>query len=71
MILPRFLTALIGVPMLLLAIWWGQLPFLILIFGVAVLALYEYFTLADESGWPVSKRTGLACGAAQYACGPA
>ena len=63
MLLPRFLTALFGVPLLLAAIWWGQIPFLILLFGISMLSLYEYYTLAEESNWPVSKKTGLLCGA--------
>jgi len=63
MLLPRFLTALIGVPLFLWAIWWGQIPFFILFFGVTMLALYEYYTLAEESAWPVSKNLGLFCGA--------
>lgn len=62
MLLPRFLTALIGVPLLLLSIWWGQIPFLILTFGVSMLALYEYYTLMEEARWPVSKWQGLLSG---------
>ena len=42
MLLPRFLTALIGAPLLLLAIWWGQLPYLILVGGIILIALYEF-----------------------------
>ena len=63
MLLPRFITALIGVPLLLAAIWWGQIPFVVLLFGICMLSLHEYYTLAEESSWPVSKRTGLLCGA--------
>jgi phosphatidate cytidylyltransferase len=37
---------------------------LILLFGICMLSLYEYYTLAEEAGWPVSKKTGLLCGAA-------
>ena len=62
MLLPRFLTALVGVPLLILAIWWGQIPFFVLIFGVIMISLYEYFSLAEEAGWPVSKKMGILCG---------
>lgn len=62
MLLPRFLTALIGVPLLVLAVWWGQIPFFILILGIILIALHEYYTLAEEANWPVSKKSGLLCG---------
>ena len=64
MLLPRFLTALVGAPLLLGAIWWGQIPFFILFFGVIMFSLYEFYALADDAGWPVFKKTGLFCGAA-------
>lgn len=64
MLLPRFLTAVIGVPLVVLSIWWGQLPFFILFFGISLLALYEFFSLAEEAGWPVMKKLGLTLGAA-------
>ncbi len=63
MLLPRFLTALIGVPLILTAIWFGQIPFFCILFGVMMLSLYEYYTLAEESVWPVGKPLGLFCGA--------
>ncbi len=63
MLLPRFLTAVIGMPLLILAIWWGQIPYLTLFFGISLLALYEYFCLAEEAGWPVFKTLGLILGA--------
>ena len=62
MLLPRFLTTVVGVPILLLSIWWGQLPFFILILGVAMLGLHEFYSLAEEASWPVSKKMGLATG---------
>lgn len=63
MLLPRFLTSLIGVPILLLSIWWGQIPFFILMAGVILLGLEEFYGLAESASWPVSKRTGIAAGA--------
>lgn len=62
MLLPRFLTTLVGVPILLLSIWWGQLPFFLLMTGVILLGLHEFYTLAESASWPVSKRLGLAAG---------
>jgi CDP-diglyceride synthetase len=68
MLLPRFITALIGAPVLLLSIWWGQVPYFILIVGVAALALQEYFALAQEANWPVSPKMGMICGVALVLC---
>lgn len=62
MLLPRFLTALIGVPLLVGAIWWGQLAFFVLLFGIAILALHEFLTLAEGAAWPVNKKAGLLLG---------
>lgn len=62
MLLPRFLTALIGIPLLVGAIWWGQLAFFFMLFGIAMLALYEFLTLAQNANWPVSKKSGLFLG---------
>ncbi len=63
MLLPRFLTTLVGVPLLILTIWWGQIPFLIFVFGIVLLALYEYYNLAELGNIPVFKSLGLFCGA--------
>src|SRR5581483_4951364 len=68
MLLPRFLTALVGAPILLLSIWWGQIPFFILVFGITLLALHEYYNLAHEANWPVSPRMGMICGAILLFC---
>ena len=62
MLLPRFLTALIGIPLLLISIWWGQIPFLILTFGIILLSLYEYYSLLEEAGLPVFGKVGILCG---------
>lgn len=62
MLLPRFITALVGVPLVILALWWGQIPFFVLFLGITLLALYEYLSLADEAGWPVFKLSGLVLG---------
>jgi phosphatidate cytidylyltransferase len=48
MLLPRLITAVIGIPLILLAIYWGSVPFFILILGVTFLSLREYYILARE-----------------------
>ncbi|OGR82927.1 MAG: hypothetical protein A2901_03805 [Elusimicrobia bacterium RIFCSPLOWO2_01_FULL_54_10] len=62
MLLPRFLTAVVGVPLVILALWWGQIPFFALFLGITLLALYEYITLAEEAGWPIYKKSGMILG---------
>lgn len=42
MLLPRLLSAVVGIPLLLFFIHLGSLPFLAFVAGTAVLALYEY-----------------------------
>ncbi len=62
MLLPRFLTAVFGLPLILFTIWWGQIPFLVMVFGIVLLALYEYYNLAECASLPVFKSVGLVCG---------
>lgn len=45
MLLPRLITAIIGIPLVLLSVYWGGIPFFVMMFGVAFLALREYFVL--------------------------
>lgn len=63
MLLPRFLTALVGIPLLIVAIWWGQIPFTILMFGIIMMALWEYYALLEDAAWPIFRKMGLLCGA--------
>lgn len=55
MLLPRVLTALVGVPLLLFLIHWGGLSFSILVTGIALLCLYEYGVLLTLGRKPVSR----------------
>ena len=45
MLLPRLITSIIGIPLVVLAVYWGNIPFFIMMFGVVFLALWEYFVL--------------------------
>jgi phosphatidate cytidylyltransferase len=62
MLLPRFLTALVGLPLLMGAIYFGSLPFFFLILGITFLALREFYFLAEENGYPVSQWLGTGFG---------
>lgn len=53
MLLPRFITALVGIPLVLTLIYFGSIPYLLFVVGVALLALREFFKLLEQGGYPV------------------
>jgi phosphatidate cytidylyltransferase len=63
MLLPRFLTALVGVPLLLGAIWFGSLPYFFIVLGIVLLGLREFYFLAEQSGYPCYRGLGVLGGA--------
>lgn len=62
MILPRLLTAIIGIPVILLAIYFGGVPFFILILIVVLFSLQEYFFIIDKTHYSVQKTNGYIFG---------
>jgi phosphatidate cytidylyltransferase len=62
MILPRIITAIIGIPLVILAIWWGAIPFFILMAGVTFLAVREFFKLASHGKYDSYPIVGTICG---------
>ncbi|MBI5210913.1 MAG: phosphatidate cytidylyltransferase [Elusimicrobia bacterium] len=50
MLLPRILTAVVGIPLLLFLIHWGGLAFSVFVAGVAALSLHEYGVLMGLAG---------------------
>jgi len=53
MLLPRVLTAVIGIPIVALLIHLGSLPYAAFVFTIIALSLYEYSLLMKMSGKPV------------------
>ncbi|MCK9582073.1 MAG: phosphatidate cytidylyltransferase [Endomicrobiales bacterium] len=51
MLLPRLITALIGIPLVLICIKFGGIAFLLLMLFVVVFALTEYFLLVKQAGY--------------------
>jgi len=51
MILPRLLTAIIGIPVILLSIYFGNIPYFILVLLVVCFSLQEYFFLLVKGGY--------------------
>jgi phosphatidate cytidylyltransferase len=62
MLFPRILTAVVGLPLLIAAIYFGSLPFLFLILAIVFLGLREFYFMAEETGYPVYRWIGTASG---------
>jgi phosphatidate cytidylyltransferase len=52
MVLPRVLTAVLMVPIVLLAAWYGSIPFFLFVLGICLIGVWEYCLIADEGGYP-------------------
>ena len=52
MVLPRVLTSLLLVPLVLAVAWYGSVPFFLFAVGVSVLAAWEYGVITEEGGFP-------------------
>lgn len=68
MLLPRVLTALVGIPLLLYLIHAGGLAFSVFITGIAALCCYEYALMLRMGGRPVHFILTVLLGAALAAC---
>jgi len=55
MLLPRILTAIVGIPFFLYMIHLGAMPFRVLVLGITLLALYEYALILWTGGRRVSR----------------
>lgn len=68
MLLPRVLTAIVGIPLLLYLIHAGGIAFSVFIVGVAALCCYEYALVLRLGGRPVQFLPTVFVGAALAAC---
>ncbi|MHB2025697.1 MAG: phosphatidate cytidylyltransferase [Elusimicrobiota bacterium] len=68
MFLPRLLTALIGIPVLLFLIYWGGMAYGVFILGVSILCLYEYGIILTLARRPVRPILAIAGGAVISIC---
>jgi len=62
MLLPRILTAAVGIPLVLWLIRLGSLPFLVFVLSITILCLYEYGMVLQVSRRPVDRWIVLAGG---------
>jgi phosphatidate cytidylyltransferase len=63
MLLPRILTAIVGSALLIAAIYFGSLPFLFVILGVVMIGVREFYTLAQDTGYPCYPGIGVVASA--------
>ncbi len=63
MLLPRFLTSLIGSVILLGSIFMGGLPFLFVVLAIVLIGVREFYSLAEETGYPCYPWMGLVASA--------
>lgn len=64
MLLPRVLTAVIGIPAIVLLVHIGAFPYAAFVFTIIALCLYEYYLLMKMGGKPVQGPTLFAVGLA-------
>ena len=62
MLLPRLITALIGIPLILLCIKFGGIAFLLLMLLVVIFGLTEYFLLVKQAGYASQPVVGTIAG---------
>lgn len=62
MLLPRILTAVVGAPLILLSIYWGGIPFFVLMSGVVLFSLREFFLLTTKASYKPHTVIGMICG---------
>ena len=62
MLLPRIITAIVGIPLVILAIFWGGIPLFVLMAGVTFLALREYFAIAQFARYDLYPWAGTIAG---------
>ncbi len=68
MLLPRVLTAIVGVPMMLFLIHWGGLPFTFFVVGIVALSLHEYGLILHLGGRPIQRFNTVLAGTVLALC---
>jgi phosphatidate cytidylyltransferase len=62
MLLPRLITAIIGIPVVIICIYWGGIPFFLLALTVVFFMLKEYFVLLQKGQYNSQPLIGTICG---------
>ncbi len=62
MILPRILTAVIGIPLVILSVYWGGVPYFILVSGILLFSLREFFLISKKASYNPHTVLGIILG---------
>ncbi|MFH1378673.1 MAG: phosphatidate cytidylyltransferase [bacterium] len=68
MLLPRLITILVGLPLLVMCIHWGGIPFVLLIAGIILLGLREFYRMAIQGGYDAQSFLGTLAGVLILGC---
>ncbi|MBI4376395.1 MAG: phosphatidate cytidylyltransferase [Elusimicrobia bacterium] len=68
MLLPRVLTALVGLPLILFLIYWGGFTFSLFVACIAALSLYEYGIILSLGHKPTQRLSTVVVGSALALC---
>ena len=52
MVLPRVITAVVLMPLVLAVVWFGSIPYFLFVTAVCLLSVWEYSNMAEEGGYP-------------------
>jgi phosphatidate cytidylyltransferase len=55
MVLPRILTSVFFVPIVLAVAWYGSIPFFLFVLGVCLMCAWEYTMISEQGGYPNQK----------------
>jgi CDP-diglyceride synthetase len=59
-VLPRIITAVLLVPIIVPIIWVGSFPFFLFVMAIALLSFWEYSNMAESGGYPNQLVMGMA-----------
>ena len=59
MVLPRVLTSVLLVPLVVAVVWFGSIPFFLFVTAVCLLSVWEYLVMAEDGGYPNQLIMGL------------
>jgi len=62
MLAARLMTGVLGGLFLLAVLYWGGLPFFLVFLGISLIGLREFYTLAEQSGYPTLRFFGIVGG---------
>ncbi|MBN1823623.1 MAG: phosphatidate cytidylyltransferase [Endomicrobiales bacterium] len=62
MIFPRLITAILGIPLIIFTVFWGGIPFFVIMSGIVFMSLREYFILSSHAKYASQPLIGTLIG---------